>query len=742
MDIKKQEAGANSTQFLGDNNLYDRSTSILGVQVNQRNIYLNSERDDLGYDLMSLNEFFSLRKPYISDIGFSATSLTDGTFWTDEELEDRIHKTLLQQGICIINGAEGRGKSVLTISSAYRKFYKCGYYVLITRRNWSLDRVCSLLEPMVKSESRILIILENIHVFSPNLNDLLERLELILSVSEKGSERSKLLFLLNKRPTYEDDYYLTAKPDRVPYYIYLQKYQNERSQKIAQYWAERYNLDYRKLSINGKKLSLSPHPNLKDLNRYFDVFRRQNNRSSSATDADVIAYLKEKYGIYDVTGSQKTCLSILSSLGYFDAPVDSVFLSEEEKSVLTGFFQSGLCYQFQNKYYLGHSTDAETLSHALWYDSTRRRSIDEVFVESVTNYIKEYAERFLSTSIPHEKLRQDLETDFVSPVLFTIEKMPIFRTLHRHFTEVKLAKRIVSEISFRYLLIALIPQGKARHNERFLIYEENKSLLKEDLINLDFQFLIKLNSILEREYQYSDLFQDLFGDCNPSLLNDYFDKWAFSIYENRDKLRKAIGDMGLAPSNGLIDRLSILEEEYNNSLLFAVTYDASRRSAQLIEEYHSGNLSFEKAHDMLEGMVKAVRMRLISAPTKDSSLDLYVFLKNVSNVDYELHERLVRDDAFIKAMRKRLKKTSFNPNDMYLFSICYSRDFVFKARFDKKLVETTIAQRRELGRWLYRIQSIDGVEFGTSTLPNTVREFLKISPRPVTIEDQLIFSDK
>ena len=124
--------------------------------------------------------------------------------------------------------------------------------------------------------------------------------------------------------------------------------------------------------------------------------------------------------------------------------------------------------------------------------------------------------------------------------------------------------------------------------------------------------------------------------------------------------------------------LSILEEKYKNSLLFAVIYDACRKSAQVVKDFLSGNLNFEKAHDILEDMVKAVRMRLISAPTRDSSLDLYVFLKNVSAVDYELHERLVRDDVFLKAMKNRLRKTSFNPNDMYLFSICYLPIYLIK----------------------------------------------------------------
>ena len=742
-DIRKQKAGDNSVQVAGNDNLVDRSTThILDVQITQFNNYHNSERDDLGSDLIGLNEFFSLKRPYVSDISFPATSLTDGTFWTDEGLEERIEQILLQKGICIINGAEGRGKSVLTISAAYRKFYKKGYYILVTRRNWSLDRVCSLIEALVKSESKILIILENIHVYSPNLNDLLDRLELILGVSAKVTKRRNLLFFLYKRPTYEDDYYLTAKPERVPYYINLPRYQVVRSQRIAKFWAEKYKLNYRNLKINGRRLCASPHPNLKDLYRYFEVFRRPDNVLLSVTDADVIAYLKEKYGIYSLTDSEKNCLSLLSSLGYFEAPVDSAFLTEEEKTVLTNFFRLGLCYQMQNKFYLAHSTDAETLSHALWYDPKRRVSIDEAFVEDVSKDIIVYFKKILAASIPHEKLQDDLEMDFVSPVLFSIEKKPSFRELRRHFTQVETAKIIVSEISFRYLLIALIPRRKVRRDKRFFIYQESKALLKEDLINLDFQFLIKLNCILEREYKYSGLFQDMFGECGHSLLNDYFEKWALSIYENRETLWKAIGDMGADMSKCLGERLSILEEDYKNSLIFAVTYDASRRSAQVVKDFLSGNLSFEKAHDMLEGMVKAVRMRLISAPIRDSSLDLYVFLKNVSVVDYELHERLVRDDVFLKAMRKRLRKTNYNPNDMYLFSICYSRDYVFKARFDKKLGNATLEQRQSMGRWLYRIQSIDGVEFGTSTLPETVREFLKIPPRPVTIEDQLVFSDK
>lgn len=723
-DINKQIAGENSVQVAGNHNKVDRSTTnvVINQETHVSNYSYNFYKDQ--DEIICLNDFFSGKQRYCSEFDFVASDLTNGTFWPDYKREREIYDILNQYGVCIIDGGMGRGKTILSVSVAYRRFFRKGYNVFIIRKPRNIGKVLSLIEPLVNSDSKSLIILEDIHTVSYGLSELLTKIELIHRVSRDEGESYNPLFLINRRPSIDKKQYNKTQPRWASYCLDLDSHQISRSKAIANYWSLKYGLDYRSLSINGSLLMVNPRPNLRDLSWYFKVFRQPGNTTCSATDEEVMGAFIFNYCIFDANKLERKCLYLMCSLGYFDAPVDSTFLTNEECATFVDFRNRGICYQVNTKFYLNHSTEAETICKALSYELLCGRSMEDVFISDVTSNIIEYSNRILSTEVIPKEVRKDLEADFGTHVLSSLRYMPSFQRLRTHFYQVPIAKSVVHKISTNYLLRAIVLDDPAQKEERLSIYKENVPWIRESLLDINYVFLIILYKHLKRDYQYFDLPNDVFGDYDTSVLKEYFTKCAFCIIKDKSKLRNEISNISTTHKHLVEELPNAVVDDYGNSLLTPVVFNARLETSQIVDALREGSMSFDEARQPCEELVKAVKMRLISAPCLDSSQDLSIFLHNVSIIDYDLHERLVRDEAFLNSVNQRLGNPKKRVDDFYLFDICYSRDYRFKVQCEQMIKNSTIEFQQTMGRWLVRVHNSDS-EYSKNSLAFAIAEYLR-----------------
>lgn len=478
---------------------------------------------------------------------FGGNKLKDGSLWSDTTINERITEGLTRQGMMLVKAAEGRGKSILCLQVSYG-FFQEGYSVFITQKSWDWEQIRDLVEEIIINDLRAVVVMEDVHKLSTESNDVIDFLKVYCRNCESGNEPFHTLFLMNLRPSLEgeEDLEVNTLPDEYHLDLTSDSVQESRSRELTDYLVSYYHLDIDSLRVERAPLQEAIPPNLKILSAYFDIYTDPKRPSNIASESKVLHLYIRNYGLHNATQQQIDALSFLGALGYFDAPVDAAFLSEEEEAYLNNYRDQGLCYQVYHKFYMSHSTDARFLCLALSSRNARRKPLYKDLIEDISEAIKQYGQRILAYRSMPEDIRLDVESDFVLPILMPLYHMDGFEDLSGYFRQVRIASNIVEKLSPTFILAAL-----SFHDDdlsRKKIYLRKKVFLRDNITKISFATIVKLCYTMKKYYGYGEkVMEDLFGDSGGTVLLSYLRKRGQEVYygdfSSSRKIIQSLGDV-------------------------------------------------------------------------------------------------------------------------------------------------------------------------------------------------------
>lgn len=170
----------------------------ISKEIRQNHDQLSDSQEEDIEGLILLNPFFSGTRKFDcpEDIISDVDRLMSDLLWVDENRERVILETLDERGMMLVKGMGGRGKSVLCLRVGYC-LYKEGYNVYITQKTWDSRMIKKSAYVIAESDQKSIIIMENAHLLSLSLFDLLEDLKGICNLQKEHSGKFNTFFFLN-----------------------------------------------------------------------------------------------------------------------------------------------------------------------------------------------------------------------------------------------------------------------------------------------------------------------------------------------------------------------------------------------------------------------------------------------------------------------------------------------------------------------------------------------------------------
>ena len=661
----------------------------------------------------------------IPNFDFNGEKLSNHSLWTDEKNEKLIVNRLKRWGYFLVKGAEGRGKSILCLKAAYRLFLD-GYMVFITKKSWDWEKIQEFVEDITGSELKAVIILEDVHKLSVDSNDVISYIRNYCDGRLKMNQPLNTLFLANLRPSLEGEEKLLVNTVSKRHYLELAgEVESNRARGLTDFLVSAHNLVLEQLRVDNIPLEDSIPPNLKVLTIFFTIYTDPSAPSLVATNSKVLFLYTRNYGLTQPNGFKTNTLALLGSLGVFDAPVDSAFLTEAEINLLFHYVRSGLCFFVDNKFYMSHSTDARYLCSALSLDTRGG------YVNLVTEAIKSYYERIMNRQSLSEELRKDVGKDFVVPVLQELYRKKEFNTLYGYFRREDISDSIL-KISPTYILAALYVY-ETTPTSRISLYTNNIQLFKKHILDFSAVSLLFIYLTLRNHYFYTEGIKGLFKDEEGLVLSEYLNVRGRELFiKGLKKLRNHIGSIGVYHKS-LIDNFEATLSRQRPPVYRTPGFRPKSALAQV--EIFQMALEVKEGISYPGALVRAKQIMDIVAknvsrfPGSESPYNLSRIFRNLGAIDYDLYLEYINSDDICNEIKYNVSRGRFGISYLYLYSHFYNKNPEIKDLIDKQFLSLTPIARQALRNWIYKIRLHNpGLVFSEDSLGKAVEQALKSSP--------------
>ena len=628
-------------------------------------------------------------------------SIEEGSFYRDSSIEESIKDKLLTNHLCVISGAEGRGKSVLSQLIAY-DFHKKGWEVFITKENWRTDYLKSSVHDFqgIRSDHKCLFVLEDVHLLSEaDLQKLFNTIEEIYIPKEN------LYFLMNMRPS-------LVKEDLIDMEDSLIELNDSDNSEFIRHLAALINKEPETLKINGKPvLDASQAGNRRMLFYFFKELQKEG--VDSVKEEDILTKFSTAY-LLDNDCSEE--LLFLSSLYQFEIPLPEAFLDRGSRAAINKYANLGLCRKLGRFYYMPETTDARCLCKAIC-----KRNMEDYTLTTI-DQIKLYYNKILESKNPSA-----FENDFRN--LFTyLLKEDDFSDLISYFKEPEVAKKIITDIYPGFILYALafrpthkMPQAEI--GERLAIYSETKVSLMNNLTRIDPLVLNTLRYTLKNYYGFPDddehgLVKDLFPD-HDSVVR-YFSSGKKPKYFN-SVFKRRLKNISRETEEYLASIQHISLDSYQDYLHYSTRNDNKKRHGYKINHKLSKHSLYLITHGLyvlnqttidsgdydnylISAQLFATRMLNPDILSIASAERLSLFLKNLGFIDKGIYDEFLQEELIQEDAKERIANFGFTESEFYLLSHYYKPENVeLTEMIDRVLSNTTTQQQGEMRKWLEKI---------------------------------------
>lgn len=693
----------------------------ISKEIRQNHDQLSDPQEEDIDGFILLNQFFSgmkmgdCPKDIISDV----EQLMSNLLWVDEERERIILETLDNRGMMLVKGMGGRGKSILCLRVGYR-LYQEGYNVYITQKTWDWRTLKKSAYVIAESNKKSIIIMENAHLLSLSLFDLLEDLKGICNLQKEQSNSINTFFLLNLRPTFEGDSPLYPNTLDESYFLDLMipEVQEARAAGLVNHLIEHYQLNPEELFVNHVPLKETAEYNLKTLSIYFSIYTDSYHRSNDITESQVLHVFTRNFHLHDATKTQFQALWLLGALGSFDAPADSFFMTEREVNALRKYRDQGLCYQVNSVFYLSHSTEAINLFKALCFLSYGHCPNNEELADLVTGIIISYFWRIVKKPLLLEGKRKDVEDDFVMPVLWSLHEDDGLDYLYGFFRDPEIANVVITKISPSYVIKALYKDDNdAESTSRLKIYVDNIDWIRDHLFDIGYNNLNMLFLVLKNNYKYNcKMIDDLFGDYDvlEAFVTEYQEKFLVARYSISKEINNRY--------EKLSKPIKMLDNQYRCDMSLR---ECMSRIKGLLGALLRNKIELDNAERIADTILEIVRSIVKENPGVCSSALLSRFITKITSIASSYRSLVAFDEVFQNDVLLRLKQPIITQGDMYLFGKFYNIDEI-KTKIDSYFMTSSEMNRNTMYSWLEEVKkrTKEGLLI-TDSLADTVDKVLR-----------------
>lgn len=609
-------------------------------------LYVNDVKDEPEGDLQLLKSVVTEQ------------SIKNKSFFRDELLEGKIKGLLDKQGICVITGSEGRGKSSLSSLIAY-DYHEKGWNVYITKEHWNSSNLIEALQRLcdLKRIDKTLFVLEDVH----NLEDS-DFASLVSTLKEVYiTEDNTSHFLINLRPSGKKEN-LFKSDDCV---VGLD---NTDNLPLIYHLASLINKDPETLMINNTPVL---DDKVTSNRRLLFLYFKQLQNKDSVTDDDISAEFLTEYTPLD----DNDTLLLLSCLYQFGVPLSKELLSDNEKADLRRYLNKRLCKKEGQYYYLPHSTDAKCLFRAICQEELNEgENLDQKRKEVIVVQLTRYYEKIISSTDPFK-----FESDFRN--LFQVLNSDEYRFAAEVFLSPEKAKTIIKSLYPGFIMYVLVSYSKKREQAVGInIYQDTIDSLKTNVEHLDPAVLTWSNISLTKYYHnYSiSIVKDLFSD--DKVAKRYFESHSDIRYLN-NKIKNDIHNLSGAAKIYMAEaHLNMREKvDWANAYLDIRNRYYDNRAKELNETITLIKEQIEKI-----------------APFQYSGI-LHVLQLNYP----EAYSELASSTEFKLDSWNRLKNFSFTNPEFHLLSHFFYSDIpLFKDRLGHKIKHASFEQKESTREWI------------------------------------------
>ena len=637
----------------------------------------------------------------------AASSLTDGSFWPDEDRIFEVMSGLRKFGFFVIKGAEGRGKSVLSYQVAKRFIEEEGFKVFISERSWNWDTAYKELDALLKGSGKKLVVLENLQQAADDISPILDYCK-----KHRGDESDRHLFLMNTRLTDENESGSEINSRYCYFALNLDEYQDIRAEMTASHLAGNSGLNIDDLTVEKNSLRDNLPPNLRVLSKFFQIYSETNVKD--VNESSILHLFSVRFGLRKAVAEQRDFLMKLSAINIFDVPLNKVALSDREYEILQGY--DGLYYEQGGKLFLPHSTDAVYLCKTLCEKNLKKgRELNDVYRERVKKTILKYLDTLIEKHGDlDETERDDISRDFLN--LRESLASAGFLDLLRILREPEKAKVIVRTICPQSIVQALrfgISASEEENKRRLSIYLDNIDVIRATLFKFNY-FSISLlsNHLKHYGYERSQMVKDLFVGIDQSIFRDWLLSQSFIP---KDQLFKTIKDT--PELSNVIDEISSWNPGFFTNTrphnLFKFLFNRIHGElVRILNDLNSGKAKIEDVSDLIEIIIRDIKDKLRSSPGQSSSKPLSYVLNKLDCIDKmcgtSFKASLMNDEAVLNDARERLVFFGNNVSDYYYFAHYYNGDFpeIRNCFKDRVLNAADDSTRRVMKQYLCRVRNI------------------------------------
>lgn len=689
--------------------------------------------------LYNLNTEYAIRRDWV---------------YRDREKEQDIFSKILERHLCVVEAAEGRGKSVMCGIIGY-EFYKRDsrpdVYFVDLRNNGRGD-VLNVLESMLWgwdmsagscSQSECLLILENLHNFS-DCADQLERLVgLIYKYIQLTSER-RFYFLLNTRPS-------EVLPDSLQNYIVkISPDEKVLKEVISLNQEDSENRFFERFKSLSASNDIRSGFNLRLLNLCLDQY--SDAPQNIVVDPRVIAprILGNILGNLPSDQRYKEALFYVACISQFDLPV---YVDEGNRyyEILCQLAQNGACvldnrsypYSFQ----LGHPLDA-------WFLARGLKRSDEEYARAGARNIIHYVEAILNMTncssfeahfaLLMKKVKDQKEwTNALSP-------------LYSDCNSDGLPARIVERLNPGTVLV-IFSCKNIRKEDKLKFYFNHKDSIVRGCRRHPV-FCCRLCKAMKKYYNY-DLYRDLFP--STSELEAFLEICSMSLPGG---VRQGIVSLGEDYRRSLElwrESRELLVQPIPASVVSVIndfSVGVKRPKCQIIDNalvsrvYHEGkdlgnysetilpvvvqgavkvgfficNLSWASLGNLIDALLKLredqekmelvdkflvkLQQRIFSYThtiSKASDAEFSLFLRNIRLINDSRYDQYVKDANFIQDVQRRLARFTYQEAELYLFSHFFCNP-TLRHTFEVRLSEATAEELDSVKAWVDKVEKRGG----------------------------------
>ena len=607
-------------------------------------LYVNDVKDEPEGDLQLLKSVVTEQ------------SIKNKSFFRDELLEGKIKDLLDKQGLCVITGSEGRGKSSLSSLIAY-DYHEKGWNVYITKEHWgssnlidSLQRLCDL-----KRIDKTLFVLEDAH----NLEDS-DFASLVSTLKEVYiAEDNTSHFLINLRPSGKKEN-LFKSDDCV---VGLD---NTDNLPLIYHLASLINKDPETLIINNTPVL---DDKITSNRRLLFLYFKQLQNKDSVTDDDISAEFLTEYTPLD----DNDTLLLLSCLYQFGVPLSKEILKENEKADLRRYHEKRLCRKEGQYYYLPHSTDAKCLFRAICQEELNEgENLDQKRKEVIVSQLTRYYEKIISSTDPFK-----FESDFRN--LFQEINSEEYSCVTKVLLSPDKAEKIIKTLCPGFIMYVLASYSSKGEKETGLrIYHNTINSLKDNVEHLTPPVLTWSNSMLSNHYHYYSFVRDLFSD--DDVAKRFFESHSdFRFFNSR--IKNDIHNLSGAAKIYMAEAHLSMRKKGNWANIY---FDIKNRY------YDNRAKELNETITLIKEQIERI------APFQYSGI-LHVLQLNYP----EAYSELVSSTEFKLDSWNRLKNFSFTKPEFHLLSHFFYSDIpLFKDRLEHKIKYASFEQKESTREWI------------------------------------------